>query len=180
MYRKNNTKAYVAQNLQSAADQAFLRGAAGQIDGEGRERKQHLEQAEADERMVTEHRAKKVKSDKKKREEQRKIDKCPVIFDVDRFQDPDDLRKIIVEHIDLQLKWHRSREILADTKPEIPATSKLNKSAKVEIIIAALERWNPWVEVQEFPQGGPLHPPEDGDDSKIESESEEEDIGYRD
>ncbi|KAJ6540776.1 hypothetical protein B0H19DRAFT_959217, partial [Mycena capillaripes] len=61
MYKRNNTKAYAAQNLQSPATQAYVRAAARTIDGEHREKNRRLEQAAADVRTVTEHRVEKDK-----------------------------------------------------------------------------------------------------------------------
>ncbi|KAJ7432104.1 hypothetical protein B0H11DRAFT_1890622 [Mycena galericulata] len=180
LWKRNNTRVYAVQTLQSDADQAFVRGAARRIDGEGREKKRRLAQAEGDAKTVTEHRDKKKKSDDKKRAEERKIDKCPVIFDVERFRATESLRDIHLDHINLQIKWHRSREILVDAKSDIPPLSKLNKNAKVDVLIAALERWNRRVSAGEFPQMGPPCPVVEGETSEIESGNEEEEIGYRD
>ncbi|KAJ7093409.1 hypothetical protein B0H15DRAFT_905275 [Mycena belliarum] len=178
MYKRNNTKAYVAQSLKSTADQAFIRRATRVIDGQHREKKRRQDLAAADQRTVADHRNKKLKTENKKRAEQEKIDKCPVVFDVGLFQDPVTLRDITVSAIDLQLKWHRSREMLVDGKTQIPPLSKLTKQPKVELLIAALMRWNARVALGEFPQSGPREPDVEGDAAEIESGSEEEEMGY--
>jgi hypothetical protein len=177
MYKRNNTKAFARKNLQSGADQAYVRASARRIDGESREQKRRIEKATTDEQTVTEHREKKTKSDKKKAIEHKKINNCPAIFDVERFRDQESLKGINVAHIDLQIKWHRSHEILVDTKSEIPAVSKLKKQEKVEVLIAALERWNTRVEAGEFPQNGPAYPDAEVESEEVESDPEEEESG---
>lgn len=48
--------------------------------------------------------------------------------------------------MDLQLRWHRLREMETDKKTEVLAVSKLkNKSEKAAALVAALECWLPKV-----------------------------------
>jgi hypothetical protein len=107
MYKRNNTQAYAAQNLQSPATQAYVCAAARTIDGEHREKNCCLEQAAADVQTVTEHHVGKDKRNKKRAKEQAEIDKCPVIFDAD-FREEESLHVVKVVDMDLQLKWYRS------------------------------------------------------------------------
>ncbi|KAJ7312309.1 hypothetical protein DFH08DRAFT_973686 [Mycena albidolilacea] len=86
MYKRNNTQAYAAQNLQSRYSGASA----------------------ADVRTVIEHRVGKDKRNKKRAKEQAEIDKCPVIFDAERFREEESLRVAKVVDMDLQLKWYRS------------------------------------------------------------------------
>jgi hypothetical protein len=103
------------------------------------------------------------------------------IFDVARFTDPALLKDILLPRIDLQLKWHRLRELEIDQKTEIPALSKLNKAQKAEEIVAAVGRWIPRVEAGEVPlMGHQLNKPVEPESKMLEYEDDEEDARYGD
>ncbi|KAK6977083.1 hypothetical protein R3P38DRAFT_2810654 [Favolaschia claudopus] len=90
-------------------------------------------------------------------------------------------KKITVPQIDLQLKWHRLREVETDKKTEIPSTSKLKKAEKAEVLVAAIRRWMPRVEageVQLMGKGNTEAPEEQNE--TIESDDEEDEVGYGD
>ncbi|KAJ7761750.1 hypothetical protein B0H16DRAFT_1688379 [Mycena metata] len=107
------------------------------------------------------------------------INKCVPIFDISRFTDEISLKSIHVPQIDLQLKWHRLREIETDKKSEVPALSKLNKKQKADLIVAALERWLPRVDAGEVPRMGRAVPVAlDEEEIPAEPEEEEDDAGY--
>jgi hypothetical protein len=96
---------------------------------------------------------KKTKADQKKATEIAEINKCVPIFDI-RFTDPGMLKEILVPQLDLQLKWHRLRELEMDKKTQIPPLSKLKKQQKAELIVAAVGRWRPQVDAGEVPLMG--------------------------
>ncbi|KAJ7336965.1 hypothetical protein DFH08DRAFT_813261 [Mycena albidolilacea] len=163
MYKRNNTQVYAAQNLRSPTTQAYVCAAARTIDGEHREKNCCLEQAAADVQTVTEHRVGKDKRNKKRAKEQAEIDKCPVIFDTERFREEESLRVA---------------KVLVNGKSEIPAVSKLKKKEKAAVLIAALERWNACVASGEFPQRVPPRPDAVEESRKAESNREDEEMGY--
>ncbi|KAF7349788.1 hypothetical protein MVEN_01278800 [Mycena venus] len=149
------------------------------ISGEGRTKKRKIAQAEHDTRTVKEHREKKTKSDLKKAAEITDINKCVPIFDVSRFTDPTRLKDILVPQIDLQLKWHRLRELELDKKTEIPPFSKLKKQQKAEVIAAAVARWMRRVDAGEVPvMGLQAEQPRKEEQVAEETDEEEEDVGY--
>ncbi|KAJ7620143.1 hypothetical protein FB45DRAFT_745577 [Roridomyces roridus] len=178
MYKRNNTKKYALQKLQVPGTSAFMRRAARKIDGQQREKGRRTDLAARDVEKVDTNRKEKQRRADKRSKEKAEIESCPVIFDVERFRDAASLKKITVAVIDLQLKWHRSREIMVNEKTEIPALSKFKKQQKVDVLIAALERWNPRVAAGEFPQRGPVQQEEVNGAQDLETDGEDEEMGY--
>ncbi|KAJ7703412.1 hypothetical protein B0H16DRAFT_1347152 [Mycena metata] len=178
-YKQNGTGDFIAEKLNTPAAQQFLRQEARAISAEGRQRKRKIAQAEHDQRTVNEHREKRTKVDAKKAKEIADINKCVPIFDASRFTDPARLKEILVPQLDLQLKWHRLRELEVDKKTEIPALSKLKKNQKADLIVAAIGRWMPRVSTGEVLLMGPEVPQtaEEGEEG-VEPDEEEDDAGY--
>ncbi|KAJ7767857.1 hypothetical protein DFH07DRAFT_915471 [Mycena maculata] len=145
-YKHNGTANFIAERLNTPAAQA--------ISSDGRQKKRKVAQAEHDSRTVAEHREKKTKSDLKKAAEIAEINECVPIFDISQFTDPAKLKEILVPKLDLQLKWHRLRELEMDKKTEIPPLSKLKKPQKGELIVAAVGCWMARVDSGEVPLMG--------------------------
>ena len=178
-YKHNGTGDFIAGNLDTGDGQKFLRQKARAIGAEGREKNRKIAQAEHDTNTVAEHRDQKAKSDAKKAAEINAINKCTPIFDITRFTDPAALKDIPKPVLELQLKWHRLRELETDKKSEVPAISKLNKGPMAEAIVAALGRWLPRVASGEVPRlGRPVAVPVDAEEKRVESDEEEDDAGY--
>ncbi|KAJ7662048.1 hypothetical protein DFH06DRAFT_987532 [Mycena polygramma] len=178
-YKHNGTADFIAEKLDTHAGQKFLRQRAQAISGEGREKKRKTDQAEADTRTVDEHRTTKQKSDTKKATDLAAINKCVPIFDTVRFTDSSMLKDIHVPQIDLQLKWHRLRELEMDKKSDIGGISKLNKQQKADAVVAAIGRWMVRVEAGDVPlMGNQVAEPLKPDETAVEDEEEEEDAGY--
>ncbi|KAJ7851424.1 hypothetical protein B0H14DRAFT_2581448 [Mycena olivaceomarginata] len=75
-------------------------------------------EAEHDRQTVVEYREKKTKADLKKAAEIAEINKCDPVFDITQFTDPGMLKEILVPQLDLQLKWHRLRELKWTRRPK--------------------------------------------------------------
>ncbi|KAJ7853934.1 hypothetical protein B0H14DRAFT_2580115 [Mycena olivaceomarginata] len=150
-YKHNGTADFIADKLSTRGAQQFLRKQAQVISIEGRHQKRKIAQAEHDCRSVEARREKETKSDLKKAAEIADINKCVPIFDVSQFTDPAMLKEVRLPRIDLQLKWHRLRELEMDKKTEIPPLSKLKKQEKAELVIAAVGRWMRRVDAGEVP-----------------------------
>ncbi|KAJ7200835.1 hypothetical protein GGX14DRAFT_571839 [Mycena pura] len=131
-FKQNGTAELIEQKLNTREGHQFLRQQAQAISSQGREKKR---------KTVTEHHAAKAKSDAKREAEIAAINKCIPIFDIACFEDPVMLKKILLPQIDLQLKWHRLRELETNKKTEIPALSKMSKKQKPEILMATIRRW---------------------------------------
>ncbi|KAJ7144105.1 hypothetical protein C8R44DRAFT_865099 [Mycena epipterygia] len=157
-FKHNDTGDFIAEKLDTPEGQQYLRQTAQAIGVEGREKKRKISQADHDNKTVTEHREKKRKSDSKKAADLKAINECAPILDISRFEDPLSLRDIHKTKIELQLKWHRLRELETDKKTEVPPLSKLSKSQMVELIIDALKRWLPRVDSGEVPRLGKQGP----------------------
>ncbi|KAJ7484589.1 hypothetical protein FB451DRAFT_1169635 [Mycena latifolia] len=136
--------------------------------------------SEADKEKVSAHRTKQKQDWEKRIAELKHINSCPVIFDISRFQDVDSIRKIKGPEMDLQIRWHRLRELETDKKTEVPAPYKLkNKTEKAAVLVAALERWLLRVQAGEFLlRGLQVIEPEIPEEAPIESDNEEEEVGY--
>ncbi|KAJ7325748.1 hypothetical protein DFH08DRAFT_968400 [Mycena albidolilacea] len=180
-YKHNDTAGFIAEKLSTPAEQRFLRKRAQEISSEGGHQKRKVAQAEHDQQTVREHREKKTKSDRKKATEIAEINKCVPVFDIARFTDPGMLKEILVPQLDLQLKWHRLRELEMDKKTEIPPLSKLKKQQKAELIVTAVGRWRRRVDTGEVPlMGFQSSEPLEEDRLVVEPDNEEDDAGYGD
>ncbi|KAJ7358185.1 hypothetical protein DFH08DRAFT_802029 [Mycena albidolilacea] len=180
-YKHNDTAGFIAEKLNTPAEQQFLRKRAEEMSSEGRHQKRKVAQAEHDQQTAREHHEKKTKSDRKKATEIAEINKCVPVFDIARFTDPEMLKEILIPQLDLQLKWHRLRELEMDKKTEIPPLSKLKKQQKAELIVAAVGRWRRRVDTGEVPlMGFQSSEPLEEDRLVVEPDNEEDDAGYGD
>ncbi|KAJ7933518.1 hypothetical protein B0H13DRAFT_2306626 [Mycena leptocephala] len=180
-YKCNGIRGFVEAKLQTDACQAFMRKTAREVQEENRPQKRRLEQAKADEDTVIAHSEKRQKLDDKKKAEQKRIDEYQPMFDIGVFRDPELVKGVHVPKIDLQLKWHPSREMEIGEKTQIPAFSHLSKTGKVELLITALERWNARVAAGESFQNGPVAiRSASQEEEPIKDELQEYDIGYGD
>ncbi|KAJ7229519.1 hypothetical protein B0H12DRAFT_1077434 [Mycena haematopus] len=178
-YKHNGTADFIAEKLSTRDAQQFLRKQAQVQSAQGLHQKRKVAQAEHDRQTVEAHREKKLKSDQKKAAEIAEINKCVPIFDVSRFTDPAMLKDIRLPQIDLQLKWHRLRELEMDKKTEIPPLSKLKKSEKAELVVAAVGRWMRRVDAGEVPlMGIQLSHPVQEENLEVEEDEEDDDAGY--
>ncbi|KAJ7908522.1 hypothetical protein B0H13DRAFT_1617392 [Mycena leptocephala] len=183
-YKANGTAEFILDELATPAGQSFLMEVARRIGTEGREKKRKVIQADSDKKKVADHRAKQKASREKKIAELKLINNCRVIFQISRFQDATSIKEIKVVEMDLQLRWHRLREMETDKKTEVPAPSTLkNKAAKAAALVAALERWLPRVRAGEVKLRGlsdaePKFVEETAVEAPIESDEEEEEVGY--
>ncbi|KAJ7198250.1 hypothetical protein GGX14DRAFT_401966 [Mycena pura] len=180
-FKQNGTAEFIEQKLNTREGQQFLQQQAQAISSPGREKKRKVAQAKHDTKTVTEHRAAKAKSDVKREAEIAAINKCILIFDITCFEDPVMLKKIPLPQIDLQLKWHRLRELETNKKTEIPALSKMNKKQKAEILVAAIRRWITRVNAgQVHLMGQQLSQPVLSEEMALESDEDEDDAAYED
>ncbi|KAJ7770375.1 hypothetical protein B0H14DRAFT_2632599 [Mycena olivaceomarginata] len=118
------------------------------ISSEGRHQERKVE-VEHDRQTVGEHREKKTKADLKKATEIAEINKCVSVFDITQFTDPGMLKEILVPQLDLQLKWHRLRELKWTRRPKFRRYPRSRNNRRPSSL------WPPYTSVQLSPSPSP-------------------------